>query len=107
MADTARGAALVTGGSRRIGRVLTQAAADAGFDVAIHVRTIDDDAEAAAADVRARGRKASIHACDLRDEGATAPLVGAAESELDDARGRGQIDAGRLRPMLPFARIAP
>ena len=82
MADTARGAALITGGSRRIGRVLTQAAADAGFDVAIHVRVIDDDAEAAAADVRARGRKASIHACDLRDEGSTAPLVGDAESEL-------------------------
>ena len=82
MADTARGAALVTGGSRRIGRVLTQAAADAGFDVAIHVRTIDDDAEAAAADVRARGRKASLHACDLRHEGATAPLVAEVESEL-------------------------
>ena len=82
MADTSRGAALITGGSRRIGRALTLAAADAGFDVAIHVRAIDDDAEAAAADVRARGRKASLHACDLRHEGATAPLVAEVESEL-------------------------
>lgn len=82
MAETTRGAALVTGGSRRIGRALTLAAAEAGFDVAIHVRSIDDDAESAAADVRARGRKASIHACDLRQEAATAPLVAEVEGEL-------------------------
>lgn len=78
----ARGAALVTGGARRIGRALVLACADAGYDVAIHVRTVDDDAEAAAADVRARGRKASLHACDLRREAETAPLVGNAEAEL-------------------------
>ena len=52
-----RGAALITGGARRIGRALVAAAADAGYDVAIHVRAVDDEAEAAAAEVRARGRK--------------------------------------------------
>jgi NAD(P)-dependent dehydrogenase (short-subunit alcohol dehydrogenase family) len=77
-----RGAALVTGGARRIGRALTLAAADAGFDVAIHVRAVDDEAEAAAADVRARGRKATILACDLRKEAVTVALVGEAEAEL-------------------------
>jgi len=77
-----RGAALVTGGARRIGRVLAQVAADAGFDVAIHVRAIDDDAEAAAGEVRARGRKAAILHCDLRREAATVALVGEAEAEL-------------------------
>lgn len=82
MAASSRGAALITGGARRIGRVLTRVAAEAGFDVAIHVRQIDDDAESAAAAVRALGRRASVHACDLRDEGATAPLVGAVEAEL-------------------------
>lgn len=82
MAETTRGAALITGGSRRIGRVLTLAAAAAGYDVAIHVRSVDDDAQSAAADIRAKGRKASIHACDLRDEGATAPLIADVESEL-------------------------
>lgn len=77
-----RGAALVTGGARRIGRALVAAAADAGFDVAIHVRTVDDDAEAAASEVRARGRKAQIHACDLRREATTVALVGEVEQEL-------------------------
>jgi NAD(P)-dependent dehydrogenase (short-subunit alcohol dehydrogenase family) len=77
-----RGAALVTGGARRIGRALVAAAADAGYDVAIHVRTVDDDADAAAAEVRARGRKAQIHACDLRRESATVALVGEVEAEL-------------------------
>jgi NAD(P)-dependent dehydrogenase (short-subunit alcohol dehydrogenase family) len=77
-----RGAALITGGARRIGRALVIAAADAGYDVAIHVRTVDDQADAAAADVRARGRKATILACDLRKEAATVALVGEAESEL-------------------------
>jgi NAD(P)-dependent dehydrogenase (short-subunit alcohol dehydrogenase family) len=77
-----RGAALVTGGARRIGRALVQAAADAGYDVAIHVRAVDDDAEAAASEVKARGRKAQIFPCDLRKESTTVALVGEAEAEL-------------------------
>jgi NAD(P)-dependent dehydrogenase (short-subunit alcohol dehydrogenase family) len=77
-----RGAALITGGARRIGRALVGACADAGYDVAIHVRSVDEDAEAAAADVRRRGRKAAIHVGDLRQEPATVALVGEAESEL-------------------------
>ena len=79
---TPRGAALVTGGSRRIGRALVRAAALAGYDVAIHCRHVDDDAQATAAEVRSLGRKASIHTCDLRREAETAPLVGEVESEL-------------------------
>jgi NAD(P)-dependent dehydrogenase (short-subunit alcohol dehydrogenase family) len=79
---TQRGAALITGGARRIGRALVTAAADAGYDVAIHVRAMDDEAEAAAAEVRARGRKSTIIACDLRKESATVALVGEAEAEL-------------------------
>jgi NAD(P)-dependent dehydrogenase (short-subunit alcohol dehydrogenase family) len=77
-----RGAALITGGARRIGRALVTAAADAGYDVAIHVRAMDDEAESAAADVRARGRRATILGCDLRKESTTVALVGEAEAEL-------------------------
>lgn len=78
----ARGAALVTGGARRIGRVLAATAAEAGYDVAIHVRAMDDEAEAAAGEVRSHGRKATILTCDLRKESATVALVGEAETEL-------------------------
>ncbi len=77
-----RGAALITGGARRIGRVLAASAAEAGFDVAIHVRAVDEAAEAAAAEARRRGRKAVILSCDLRQEAATVALVGEAEAEL-------------------------
>ena len=77
-----RGAALITGGAKRIGRALVTAAADAGFDVAIHVRNVGDEAETAAAEVRARGRKATILTCDLRKESTTVALVGEAEAEL-------------------------
>src|SRR5579871_1068567 len=77
-----RGAALITGGARRIGRALVGACAEAGYDVAIHVRAVDDDAEAAAAEVRAKRRKATIQTCDLRREAETVALVGAAEAEL-------------------------
>ena len=82
MAEAGRGTALITGGARRIGRALVAAAADAGFDVAIHVRSVDDEAETAAAEVRARGRKAAILPCDLRKESTTVALVGEAEGEL-------------------------
>jgi NAD(P)-dependent dehydrogenase (short-subunit alcohol dehydrogenase family) len=77
-----RGVALVTGGARRIGRALVRACAQAGYDVAIHCRAVDDDAQAAAAEVRSLGRKASLHACDLRREAETAPLIGEIEAEL-------------------------
>ena len=82
MAQAARGAALVTGGARRIGRALVGVCARAGYDVAIHCRVADDDAHAAAAEVVSLGRKATIHACDLRRESETAPLVNEAEAEL-------------------------
>lgn len=77
-----RGAALVTGGARRLGRVLATTAAQAGYDVAIHVRAVDDAAEAAAQEVRACGRRAALLACDLRKESTTVALVGEAEAEL-------------------------
>ncbi len=78
----ARGAALVTGGARRIGRVLAATAARAGYDVALHVRQVDDEAEAAAGEVRSHGRSAAILPCDLRKESATVALVGEVEAEL-------------------------
>ncbi|MFT4913669.1 MAG: NAD(P)-dependent dehydrogenase (short-subunit alcohol dehydrogenase family), partial [Brevundimonas sp.] len=56
MTDTraSRGAALVTGGSKRIGRAICLALAAAGYDVAIHHRDSEGEAEAVARAVGAR-----------------------------------------------------
>lgn len=77
-----RGAALVTGGARRLGRAMALALAGRGLDVAIHYSSSRKDAEATAAEARALGVKASTHAADLLDEAALAALVPAAAQAL-------------------------
>ncbi|NND23020.1 MAG: SDR family NAD(P)-dependent oxidoreductase, partial [Silicimonas sp.] len=52
------GAALVTGGAKRLGRAMALFLAERGLDVAIHYNSSEDDAEAVADDIRAMGRKA-------------------------------------------------
>jgi len=54
--------ALITGGSRGLGRAMTLGFAEAGADVAIASRKIDA-CEATAEEVRRLGRQASAHAC--------------------------------------------
>lgn len=86
MTDTPRGAvpgaALVTGGARRIGRAIVLALARRGHDVVIHHRESKDDAEAVAAEVRALGRRAAVISADLTDEAAVRALVPAATAAL-------------------------
>ena len=64
----ARGAALVTGAARRIGRALAIAAAEAGYDVAVHHRDSAEDAQATATAVREKGVRAEVVAFDLADD---------------------------------------
>ncbi|WP_269515788.1 SDR family oxidoreductase [Brevundimonas subvibrioides] len=86
MTDTPRaalpGAALVTGGARRIGRAIVLALARRGHDVAIHHRESTDAAEAVASEVRALGRRAAVISADLTDEAAVRALVPAATAAL-------------------------
>jgi len=77
-----RGAALVTGAARRIGRTLALAAAGAGFDVAVHAREADADTASLLAEIAALGRKAVVVAADLTDDIALRGLVGAAADAL-------------------------
>lgn len=78
MGQTARGAALVTGAGRRIGRVLALEAARAGYDVAVHHRASVAEAEETARAVRALGRRAVLVHADLSDETAVRGLIAAA-----------------------------
>ena len=80
---SARGAALVTGAGRRIGRALALEAARAGYDVAIHCRASADEAEETAADARALGRRAVLVRANLADETETVGLIAQASEALD------------------------
>ncbi|MCB1318866.1 MAG: SDR family NAD(P)-dependent oxidoreductase, partial [Leptospiraceae bacterium] len=49
------GTAIVTGGTKRIGRALALALASEGFDLAIHYHTSEAEAQALLAELRAEG----------------------------------------------------
>ena len=73
---------LVTGGARRIGRAIVEGLADARFSVGIHANASIEDAEALAAELRARGTRAVAFCADLRDENAARNLIRTANAEL-------------------------
>jgi pteridine reductase len=74
--------ALVTGGARRIGRALAEAAARAGADVAVHYGTSGGPAEQVVREVRELGRRATAIQADLADPDQAATLVERASAEL-------------------------
>jgi NAD(P)-dependent dehydrogenase (short-subunit alcohol dehydrogenase family) len=86
MASPGPGAALITGAAKRIGRAIALDLAESGWDVAIHYHGSGEEAEAVAAQVRARGRKAATLQADLGREAETASLVGRAEAALGRLR---------------------
>ncbi len=77
-----RGAALVTGGAKRIGRAICLELAAAGFDVAIHHRDSEDAAARLAAEITALGRRAVCLSANLADSEATRALIGRAVEAL-------------------------
>jgi NAD(P)-dependent dehydrogenase (short-subunit alcohol dehydrogenase family) len=77
-----RGAALVTGGAKRIGRAICLELAAAGFDVAIHHRASPDEAADLVHDIEGLGRRAVSLSADLADEVATHALIGRAAEAL-------------------------
>jgi len=76
------GAALVTGGAKRIGRAVCLELARAGFDIAVHHRTSDDEAAALVREIEGLGRRAMALAADLRDVVSTHELIGRAAEAL-------------------------
>lgn len=87
-------------GARRVGAVVAAALADRSADVALTFNHSEREANAAAADVRARGRRASVLRADVSDPEACATLVD------DVAREFGRLDVlinmASLYHAIPF-----
>jgi NAD(P)-dependent dehydrogenase (short-subunit alcohol dehydrogenase family) len=73
--------AVVTGASRGIGRAIALALAEAGVDVALNARSLDDLEQVAGA-IRARGRRALAIQCDVTNPDEVAHMAEAATAEL-------------------------
>ncbi len=73
--------ALITGGSRGLGRAMALAFADAGADVAIVSRKMDS-CEKAAAEIAAKGRKAFAYVCHVGIWDNLEPMVNAVYENL-------------------------
>ena len=71
----ARPVVLVTGGARRVGRVMALELAAAGWNVAVHHRDSADEARQTCADLAAAGARAQAFAIDLADAAAVRVLV--------------------------------
>ena len=73
--STSKGAALVTGGARRIGAAVSLALARSGYDVALHHLSSVEAAERVAGEIEGLGRRCRLFRCDLNDHRETANLV--------------------------------
>jgi NAD(P)-dependent dehydrogenase (short-subunit alcohol dehydrogenase family) len=81
MAELA-GAALVTGGAKRLGAAMALAVARDGFDVAVHCHRSVAEAEALATRIRELGRRSVVLTADLGVEAQAERLVPAAADAL-------------------------
>ena len=74
----AMGAALVTGGARRVGRAIVEALAGAGYAVAVHAHRSGGEAADVAARINAAGGRAAVVTADLAEPAEVDALVGRA-----------------------------
>ena len=70
-----KGAILITGAAKRIGRHLALELAGAGYDIAVHYNHSKADAEDVAALIKAKGRRAAIVQGDLADADIAEQLI--------------------------------
>jgi 3-oxoacyl-[acyl-carrier protein] reductase len=82
MRDLEKRVALVTGGSRGIGRAIAISLAEAGAAVAVNYREKKAEAEAVVQAIRGAGGKAMAIAADVSKTAEVARMVGAVESGL-------------------------
>lgn len=70
-----KGAALVTGGARRIGAGIARALAQDGYDIALHYLTSKEAAERTTTEIEGLGRRCRLFRYDLNDHQETAALI--------------------------------
>ena len=63
-----KNAVLITGGAQRIGKAIALALADRGFDIALHYNHSRDEAIDVANQIRPKGVRCEVFACDLQKE---------------------------------------
>lgn len=80
--NEAAGTALVTGGSKRLGKAIVQDLAAHGFAVAIHANRSLAEAESLAEEINVAGGRAAAIGADLTDMAAAAGLIGQAARQL-------------------------
>lgn len=66
---------LVTGSSRGIGRAIALRLADDGFDVVVHCRSRESDAESVRAAIAAKGRSSRVLVFDVRDRARARAII--------------------------------
>ncbi|MDZ5648536.1 SDR family oxidoreductase [Nitrospirillum sp. BR 11828] len=76
---------LVTGGAKRLGRLIALTAAGAGWDLALHCHASAEAAEATAEEVRALGRRAVVVRADLAEPAQVETLLPQAASAAGQA----------------------
>jgi len=101
---------LITGASRGIGAACALRAADAGWDVGINFNRDETAAQAVAAAVRARGRRALTLGADVADEGAIEAMFRRLDDELGPLAGlvnnAGIVDVAARVDEMSAARVA-
>lgn len=81
------GTILITGAGRRVGRALALALAGDGYDIAVHYNRSQDEAEAVAAEIRAKGPRAATVQADLADLDSVQALIPRASAALGPITG--------------------
>ena len=82
-----KGAILITGAAKRIGRQLALDLAATGHDIAIHFNESSREAEEVAASIRAMGRRAALVQGDLADADIAQRLINSATTQIGTLTG--------------------
>lgn len=85
--------ALITGGSRGLGRSMALHLADRGTDLIVTYRSSAKEAEEVVATVRQKGQRATALALDARDTQSFAAFAELVQARLRDTFGRERLDA--------------